>query len=744
MQLVMRNGIFIAQCSFAEKDTAKAAGFRWHGQNCTWRGCQACKANIGFKVWWTAETANAAKLSHYADAEAKAALGGHEEAVAASKATSIDPNIEIPVPEGLVYLDYQRAGIAAAISRKNTLIADEMGLGKTVQAIGIVNANPEPKNILVLCPASLRLNWEREWKKWSVHQGLIPYVVLNTDAIPSFAQVVICNYDMLITRSTLKNVFAAIAKYVQAGITEDDGKNPYTDGTGMLRKPIFDQLMEREWDYLVTDEAHYLKNPKAQRTGFVLGTKEKKAKPATRTTKAKPAEPARPGLVSRAKHFIPLTGTPILKSPLEIWPLLNALDPVAFGNFFAFAKRYCNAYQKTVGRGKTVWDFSGASNLEELQERMRGTVMVRRLKKDVLKDLPAKRRQIIPLMVNGAASAVEEENEAFEQHQATITELRIQAELAEAAANGEDAPKDGTEPSDEQKAYIAAVRKLNDATRASFTAMARQRHATAVKKVPAVLEHLHGMFEEGVDKIIVFAHHHDVINAIAKDFGHEAVVLTGETAMHDRQAAVDRFQADPTCKLFIGNIMAAGVGLTLTAASHVVFAELDWTPANITQAEDRAHRIGQTNSVLIQHLVFDGSLDARMAAYLVIKQDIADRSLDRGAKKLEVPVLPPSFHKGTEGTVADAPKPKKYPEATVDEKNAAKFAMQLLAGVCDGARKLDSAGFNAFDTAIGHQLAARPGLFTDGQVFLAKRLATKYQRQLPDDVLESLSIARKK
>jgi ribosomal protein S14 len=160
----------------------------------------------------------------------------------------------------------------------------------------------------------------------------------------------------------------------------------------------------------------------------------------------------------------------------------------------------------------------------------------------------------------------------------------------------------------------------------AFNAIAKLRHDTALAKVPAVIETLKDAVEQG--KVVCFAHHRDVVAAIAEAFGPVAVTLTGDTSMAARQAAVDRFQNDPTCLLFVGNIRAAGVGLTLTASSHVVFAELDWTPANVTQAEDRCHRIGQHDSVLVQHLVLEGSLDATMARMLVSKQIVLDAALD--------------------------------------------------------------------------------------------------------------------
>src|SRR5690606_16135176 len=175
----------------------------------------------------------------------------------------------------------------------------------------------------------------------------------------------------------------------------------------------------------------------------------------------------------------------------------------------------------------------------------------------------------------------------------------------------------------------------------AFEELSALRHEMGIAKVPAVIEHIKETLEN-TDKIVVFAHHHDVVNAIAQAFGDIAVKLTGVESSDERQAAVDRFQNDPNCRLFIGTIGAAGVGLTLTAASTMIFAELDWVPGRVTQAEDRIHRIGQLDSVLIQHLVVDGSLDAKMAWVLVEKQEIIDKALDDPIPEDPVYQTPPA------------------------------------------------------------------------------------------------------
>jgi SWI/SNF-related matrix-associated actin-dependent regulator 1 of chromatin subfamily A len=226
-------------------------------------------------------------------------------------------------------LPYQVAGVEFASAQfakgKHSLIADEMGLGKTVQAIGVINSNPEISRVLIVCPTSLILNWWSEMKVW-----------LTRDIGVS-----VVSYDSLHKVNTLA------------------------------------------LDLVIFDEAHYIKNPKTDRC-----TESKR-------------------VASKAKRVLLLTGTPIENRPLELWPLLQILDAKTWdppgtikrdgkrvkvgagegANFFSFAKRYCNAHRVQRGR-KTFWDFNGATNLGELNEWLKKTGMIRRLKRDVLTELP--------------------------------------------------------------------------------------------------------------------------------------------------------------------------------------------------------------------------------------------------------------------------------------------------------------------------------------------------------------------
>lgn len=434
-----------------------------------------------------------------------------------------------------VLTDYQREGIAAMLAHKRgSLLADEMGLGKSAEIVGVINelSAKQPLKFLrvvIICPAFLVQNWWNELGEWLSLYG--------RDAIIS-----VVSYSSL------------------------------------------HKLVANQIDLLVLDEAHYVKNDKSKRTQQV-----KK-------------------LAKLSKRIIAASGTPIESRPVELWTILQIVCPETWdpagkwkgvqkeagegAGFFRFAKRFCDA--KKVRHGKSEasmhWDFTGASNLPELHEWLRKTCMVRRLKKDVLAELPNKRRQIIVLP---------SEN---------LGDDRLIPELS--LLN-----------------YDECVKKLFS-VKVLFQEYSIRRHEQGLAKVPQVAAFVKNALLES-PKIVLFAHHRDVISQLATELAeYNPVITTGETHVADRGAAVRKFQNDPSVRLFIGSIGAAGVGITLTAASHVVFAELDPVPGKMTQAEDRLHRLGQTESVLVQHLVLNRTLDARLCKLLVRKQAVLSEALD--------------------------------------------------------------------------------------------------------------------
>lgn len=660
--------VYLSRHDFADNAIVKKAGF--------WFDADGSKCGQA-KRWFTRDVTKAATLADYADDSCRAALTAEkskaDQAIAFSRAT--DADVDLPCPVGLSYLGYQRAGIAFASQRQSTLIGDEPGLGKTIQAIGVMNVKlleQDRLRVLIACPNSLKFNWRRELTKWLIKRHVIG-VAMPGAPLPIRADIVIVNYDVIYRNA--------------------------------------EALRSVEWDVLVFDEAHLCKNEDSQRTVALLGRR-----------KTKKHGDAVEGIIARAKTRIALTGTPIVNRPVELWPIISALDPTTWTSFWAYAKRYCGA---TLGHGGRM-DTRGASNLDELQDRLRSTIMIRRLKRDVLKDLPPKRRQIIEITDDGARAVVEAEARASAVHDEAIDAARVDVELSKA--------------SDDAEAYKAAVAKLASAQKVKFQDISLQRHAVAVAKIPAVLDHLHGLIDDDPTfKVIVFAWHRDVIEAIRSEFAGIAVEIHGDTPAEQRQEAVDRFQTDKTCRVFVGSITAAGVGLTLTAASTVVFAELDWVPGNVTQCEDRAHRIGQRDSVLVQHIVLEGSLDARMVNTLITKQDIADKALDAQERQAIEPVTASDAGAATTGTTRTQLE-KAAAALTVDQVAAVHVGLQQLAGVCDGAARLDGAGFSRIDVQIGHALALSTGL-TAKQAALGQKLLRKYQRQLDPNLLAAAGVA---
>jgi SWI/SNF-related matrix-associated actin-dependent regulator of chromatin subfamily A-like protein 1 len=474
----------------------------------------------------------------------------------ASSATTAD--IDVPCPAGLAYLPYQLAGIKWAAEHDNCLIGDEAGLGKSIETVGLLNYYPSIRRVLIVCPATLRINWSRELEKWLVRPAAVEVVRSGTQPWPN-ASIIVVNYDLL--------------------------------------RKFHGAIRRQTWDLLVVDESQFLRNHTSHRCKEVWGQRRGKNE---WTVTPIPA-----------KRKLCLSGTPLVNRPIELWTTLHGLRPDLYPNRFAFANRHCEPKRTFYG-----WDFTGAANLDELQAKMRRHLMIRRRKEDVLADLPAVRKQVIELPANGAAGLIKDELSTWERLQARKAEL----ETAVAAAK----------TSDDPQVYRDAVDALKDHNTTTFTEMAKRRHATGIAKLPAIIDHLHGLLDDDMAaKFILFGWHHDVISSIAAEFPALSVTLTGQTALTARQAAVDRFQTDPACRLFVGNMQAAGVGITLTASSHVIIAESDWVPATIEQAIARAARIGQRDSVLAQFLVFEGSLDARMAKTVVAKQEVIDQTLDK-------------------------------------------------------------------------------------------------------------------
>ena len=427
--------------------------------------------------------------------------------------------------------DYQKSGRDFLKSKRHALLADDMGLGKTAQAV-VAARDLDLKKILVICPASVKYNWKKEIDKWAPGQ-YISIVEDGKSIIPDFNYTLI-NYDLI------------------------------------HRKKIFLQLIQRHYDLIICDEAHYIKNNSAKRTKCVYYPR---------------------GLKDRTDRVWLLTGTPVLNRPAELFSHLKALVPERLGPYTSFKRygeRYCAAYE-----GRWGWDYSGASNLDELAGRLNG-FMLRRLKKDVLPELPDKTYQTITLPPLGALKGLAE--------------------------------KERREYAKEKEGILGELATI--------------RRQSGLAKLPQVTEHIRNVLEEK-EKIVVFAYHRDVIaslQTVLSEFS--PVCITGSTPGKTRQEAVETFRKDPKCRVFIGQIEAAGTGIDglQDVCDTVIFAELTWVPGQIHQAIDRCHRIGQKNPVLVQFLIVESSIDETIAESISKKQKVIDKILTQKPK--EEPEMP--------------------------------------------------------------------------------------------------------
>ena len=527
VQLIYANERYECFSGFEKKDIPKSAGFRWDAK---------------VKCWYTPSDDIALKLIEYAANGAREKLEEFQSKSKESleKSYAENSDIEIPRPDGLEYMPFQKAGVDFILQRDKTLLSDSMGLGKSIQSIGVINVL-NPNIVTIVCPSSVKINWMRELKKWLTHEKSIEILSgRKKDLYEINGNIRIINYDIL------------------------------------------DSWLEAlsDTEFLILDESQYVKNEKSKRTKAALE------------------------LSKKAKKILLLTGTPILNRPFELWSQLKMLGSPLGDSWFHFVKRYCNARKTDFG-----WDVSGATNLEELGQRLRQTVMIRREKEDVLKELPGKRRQIIEVSGNKYKKVLKAEQEAQSGYLKKKRALKRKIRESKVV---------------DELVYKNSVNELRGLETEHFTMLSKLRHETALAKVPDLIEHINMLIEQE-SKIIVFVHHRDVMDVLKKQYSDICVSVMGGNKIEERQTAIDSFQTNEKTRIFLGSIMAAGTGITLTASSTVVFGELDWTPANITQCEDRAYRIGQQSMVLIHHLVVDGSIDAKMAKMLVRKQNIIDK-----------------------------------------------------------------------------------------------------------------------
>lgn len=450
--------------------------------------------------------------------------------------------LETPFP-------YQVEGARYVASKQHALLADSMGLGKSCQAVlacDIIGA----QRILVICPANIRVNWSREFTRFSPMDRDCAVIATGTDR-PVNVGVTIVSYDLIAGNNKLRN-----------------------------------ELRGRKWDVLVLDEAHYLKERSAKRTRAIYGHNSKV-----------------PGIAGSAARVWRLTGTPAPNNASELYTHLKSAGIYA-GQYWDFVFEFCTGFDPGFG-----FKITGHKNVDRLKALL-AQFMLRRKKEQVMAQLPPLTHQHVTV----ERSQVELDPYFYENWRP----IGVKAFLAD------------MEHRDKVLKAAVAVAKSNHDSHSDdvlavlegfATSTATLRRYIGLAKLPRVLEIIkEELATKQIDKIVLFAIHKDVIESARvalREF--KPVTLYGGTPADKRQANIDKFQKDPKCRVFIGNITAAGVGITLTAAHEVAFIETDWVPANNAQATMRCHRIGQTKHVRVRFFSCAGSVDEEVMRTLIHK-----------------------------------------------------------------------------------------------------------------------------
>lgn len=451
------------------------------------------------------------------------------------------PKLTVPHNMTLEPYEYQKEGIAYALEKKRCIMGDEPGLGKTAQAIGTMTASGAWP-ALVICPASLKVNWQREFMKFGGVQAIIlsddnrttwqQFWKLKNQKGEPLAKVFITNYE------SLKKYF----------VKQIRNTSRFT-----LKSVVFDERIEL-FRSVIIDESHKCKSSKTQQSKFVQG-------------------------IAAGKEFVlELTGTPVVNNNTDLVQQLRIMERLEdFGGYTKFVDRYC--------AGETQ-----SSHLKELNYYLNKFCFFRRQKKDVLKWLPEKTRSYL------------------------VVDIENRKEYDEAKRDVIKYLKEFKQADDEklQRAIRGAV----------MVQMGVLKQISSKGKIKAAIDIIHNIIDGG-EKLIVFCFLKQVVADLKNEFP-RAVTVTGDDDDRAKQHSVDSFQNDQKTNLIILNYRSGGTGLTLTAASNVLFIEFPWTYSDCCQAEDRAHRNGQKNAVTCTYLLGKDTIDEYMYELIQTKKDIAN------------------------------------------------------------------------------------------------------------------------
>jgi SNF2 family DNA or RNA helicase len=438
--------------------------------------------------------------------------------------------IDYSVYENRPPLEHQKVAIEKLLANDKFILADDMGLGKTTSAV-IASLETGAKKILIVCPASLKINWDREIKNYTDRRVLI----VEGRKWGSTFDFYIINYDI-------------IKNYHSTDKSEDSDD--------------YKLLVNAGFDLAIVDEAHYVSNTTANRTRLLNDVLEQ-----------------------IPKVWL-LTGTPMTSRPINYFNLLKIVDSPLTLNWQSYVRRYCKGFQFRVGNRK-IWNTSGASNLDELRERTKNIVL-RRMKTDIL-DLPEK--IITPIFVELTSKMYDEELEEFTR--------------------------------------ISNEKKEEDTISVTLNRLMKVRQLISYEKIPYTCELIDRCIDQG-KKVIVLTNFTMTLDILHEKYKKNSVVLDGRMTKDRKQESVDKFQNEDKYKIFIGNIKAAGVGITLTAAEVVIMNDLSFVPADHSQGEDRAYRYGQKNSVLVYYPVFENTIEKIIYNILQKKKGIIDQVMGDG------------------------------------------------------------------------------------------------------------------
>ena len=401
----------------------------------------------------------------------------------------------------------------------------------TTSAI-IASMESGAKKVLIICPASLKINWQREIENYSDKKVLI----VEGKKWGSTFDYYIINYDII--------------------------KNYHSMESVALGEEIRQPILKEKFDLVIIDEAHMISNPTAQRTKLIND------------------------IVEKIPKVWLLSGTPMTSRPINYYNILKIVNsPIAL-NWQSYVKRYCGGYQFTVN-GKKIWNTGGATNLDELRERTKNLVL-RRMKTDIL-DLPDK--IITPIFLDLKSTFYDEELEDF---------MRITNE-----------------------------NKNKESLSITINRLMKVRQVISYEKVEYTSEIIDRCLEQG-KKVIVFTNFTMTLDMLHEKYKKNSVILDGRMSKEKRQQSVDRFQSEDKIKIFISNIIAGGVGITLTAAEAVIMNDLSFVPAHHSQAEDRAFRYGQKKNVIVYYPIFENTMEKIVYNILNKKKNIIDQVMGDG------------------------------------------------------------------------------------------------------------------